>query len=230
MRISRQFTSRDSVVDLVAEDYNLLTLLSRFSIPLGFGNKSIGEVCREAEIDTDLFLLIINYTLTGDINTRDTSHISPLGIISFLHNSHEYFLSYKIPHIRANLLNALDANHNDINPMIINFFDNFVAIVTEHFAYEENTVFPYIRSLVNGSRHTDYDIDTFRRHHDDVADSLRELKNLILRYYTTSSPDKMYDALVDIYNCEDDINNHSVIENVILIPIIENIEKRYNSK
>lgn len=230
MKISRQFTSRDSVVDLVAQDYNILTLLSRFSIPLGFGNKSIGEVCRDSGIDVGLFLLVINYTLTGEIDTREMMKVSPIGIVNFLHNSHEYFLSYKIPHIRANLLNALDDSHSDINPVIVSFFDQFIAKVAEHFSYEENTVFPYITSLMTGSPLRDYNIDIFRRHHDDVSDSLRELKNLILRYYSTTRPDRMYDVLIDIYNCEDDIDSHSVIENNVLIPLIDSIESRYKSK
>lgn len=223
MKISRRFSARDSVVDLVREDYNILPLLSRFSIPLGFGNKTIGEVCRDAGIDCELFLLVVNFTLSGEIEIEASSKISPTDIVVFLKNSHDYFRSYKIPHIRTNLSHALDESHNDINPIILNFFEEFVGKVDAHFAYEEETVFPYITALVNHTT-TDYNIETFRRHHDDVSESLRELKNLILRYYSTSTPNKMYDVLVDIYNCEADLDSHSIIENSVLIPLIDSIE------
>lgn len=56
---------------------------------------------------------------------------------------------------------------------------------------------------------------------------MNELKNIILRYYSTSVPYKMYDALVDIYNCEDDLKSHSQIEERILVPLVRKLESRY---
>ena len=226
MRISKTFTAKDSVVDLIDYDYNVLTVLSRFSLPLGFGDKTIGELCDEAGINSDSFLLIINFLLTGEINRIIMSRISPIDVARFLHNSHDYYLSYKLPHIRTNLSNALDSSHDDINPIIINFFDDYTGLVKKHFDYEETVVFPYIEALCEG-KPTDYSIDVFRRNHDDdVAEKLAELKNVILRYYSTSMPFKMYDALADIYNCEEDLNSHAHIENNILIPLIDRIEKK----
>ena len=56
--------------------------------------------------------------------------------------------------------------------------------------------------------------------------ALVELKNIILRYYTTTVPNLMYDVLVDIYNCEEDLQSHADIENCLLIPIVADIEKK----
>ncbi len=225
MRYSRHFTPHDSVIDLVKEDFNILPILSRFSIPLGVGNKTVAEVCEEAGIETHVFLLIINYLISGKIEPEYLSGSNAVGIVDFLHNSHDYFLSYKFPHIRNNLLSALDGNHSDINPAIVQFFDDYVELVRQHFHYEEDTVFPYIRALVQGEK-SNYRIDTFRRHHDDeIGRKLSELKNIILRFYTTSMPNRMYDVLVDIFNCEEDLGSHNDIENSILIPMISGLEK-----
>lgn len=224
MKNSRRFSARDSVADLVMADYNILPVLSRFNIPLGFGNKTIEQVCNESEIDLNLFLLIVNFVLTDELDRSRSMTISPANVVDFLHNSHEYFLAYKIPHIRNNLTTALDADHNDINPMIVSFFDDFVTQLSDHFNYEEKTVFPYIKALANGEK-TDYTIEEFRRHHEEVTERLAELKNLILRYYITSTPNRMYDVLVDIYNCEEDLESHSIIENTVLIPLVGRLEE-----
>lgn len=200
MKIARQYTPHDSVVDLVREDYNILPLLSRFGIPLGFGNKTIEEVCEESGISSAFFLIVVNFTLSGSMPSPIPSDIDPRGIVNFLHNSHSYFQNYKIPHIRANMVNALDPSHSDINPIILKFFDDFVDEVNRHFAYEEATVFPYISSLLDG-KPTRYSIDIFRRHHDEVAAKLSELKNLILRYYSTSRPDLIIPLLSPIRCC-----------------------------
>jgi regulator of cell morphogenesis and NO signaling len=226
VRNNRLFTAKDSVVELIEHDYNVLTVLSRFSLPLGFGQKSIGELCDESGIHTDAFLLIINFLLTGEIDSASIMKVSPADVVYFLHNSHDYYLSYKLPHIRANLISALDDSHGDINPIIVKFFDDYTELVRQHFNYEENVVFPYVRKL---SEHvdSDYSIDVFRRHHDDeIEEKLSELKNIILRYYSTSMPFRMYDALADIYNCEEDLKSHSRIENDILVPMISKIEGR----
>ncbi len=228
MLTSKHFSATDSVVDLVRENYNILPILSRFSLPLGFGNMSIGELCEKAGIDHEAFLLIINFLLTGEIDSIPDD-LSPVEIVDFLRNSHDYFLTYKFPHIRANLMAALDEHHHDINPIIVRFYDEYIAEVKKHFAYEEEIVFPYISALAEGAA-TDYRIDIFRRHHDEVGEKLTELKNIILRYYSTSVPYRMYDVLVDIFNCEEDLESHSDIENHILIPMISRLEKVTGSR
>ena len=215
------------MVDLIEEDFNIIPLLSRFSIPLGFGNKSIKEICEEADIDTATFLLIVNFILSGKVVPVAPSIEIAVGIVNFLHNSHDYFLQYKFPHIRSNLLRALDESHSDINPAIINFFDQYIEQVKKHFNYEEEIVWPYIRSLTHSEIQAEgYCIGTFRKHHDEIGEKLSDLKNIILRYYTTSMPNRMYDVLVDIYNCEEDLNSHSEIENHILIPMISQLEQQ----
>lgn len=218
-----RFSGNDNIIDLIREDYNILPVLSRFNIPLGFGDKTISNLCHEQGISEDLFLVVVNLILTQQIDESVISNISPTDIVAFLQNSHSYFLNFKFPHIRANLIAALDDSHNDINPIIVKFYDDFIRHVERHFDYEEKIVFPYIRDLEAG-RNSDYNISIFRHQHDEVGDTLRELKNIILRYYTTSKPDIMYDVLVDIYNVEDDLDSHSEIENHILVPLVASIE------
>lgn len=223
-QFSRPISASDSMVGLINEDYNILPILSRFSIPLGFGSKTIGEICSEEDINTDAFLLIVNFTLTGNIPPHINNAHNALGIIDFLHNSHNYFLGYKFPHIRTNLLSAVDDSYSEINPAIIHFFDEYVQQVKQHFEYEEQNVWPYIRNLVKGETDGDYNISIFKSHHDKIGEKLSDLKNIILRYYTTKRPNLMYDVLVDIFNCEADLNSHNEIENDILIPMISELE------
>ncbi len=200
MKKSRTFSEQDSVVDLINEDYDILPVLSRFSLPLGFGSKTIGELCAQSGINVQVFLLIVNFLLSGHIDTSRLSAVSAREVASFLHNSHDYYLQYKYPHIRANLLTALDPAHADINPIIVKYFDDYIHEVEAHFRYEEQKVFPYVESLSE--------------------------KNIILRYYSTSVPYRMYDVLVDLYNCEDDLKQHAQVEDNILVPLISELESR----
>lgn len=227
MRTVRKFTADNSVADLVKADYDILPVLSRFSLPLGFGTKTIGTLCRETGIDVDAFLLTINFLLDGEIDAAKMEKVDPRGVANFLHNSHDYYLEYKFPHIRANMLSSLDPVHADVNPIIVKYFDDYVAGVKAHFEYEEHVLFPYVEALAGGTHRGRYTTNSFVRQHDhEVEGKLAELKNIILRYYTTSVPYRMYDVLVDIFNCEADLRQHSDIEDRILVPLLKKLEAK----
>ena len=212
------------MVDIVDYDYNVLPLMSRFGIPLGFNNNTIRQVCDDCGVNVDVFLLIINYQIGGVIEHDLMDKVSAIDVATFLHNSHKHFINFKLPHIRNNLTSALDPALESVNSSIVLFFDDFVRMVKEHFSYEENEVFPYVKSISSGSV-SSYSIDIFKRRHDhDIEDKLSDLRNIILRYYTTSVPDRMYDVLVDLYTVQNDLNSHADIENNILIPLVERIE------
>lgn len=221
----RQLRYDDVIIDIINDDYTILPLLSRFSIPLGLGNETLNDVCRRNDIDVKALLLVLNYIRTGIIDSSYISVVSPLEVVRFLKNSHDYFINYKFGHIRKNLIAALDLETNPTNNLILKFFDSFVKKVEDHFRYEENTVFPYVESLVDGKKSA-YTIEIFERHHEEVVDALAELKNIILRYYRTTAPNLMYDVLVDIYNCEEDLASHSDIENNLLIPMVYDLERK----
>lgn len=221
----RQLRYDDVIIDIINDDYTILPLLSRFSIPLGLGNETLNDVCRRNDIDVKALLLVLNYIRTGIIDSSYISVVSPLEVVRFLKNSHDYFINYKFGHIRKNLIAALDLETNPTNNLILKFFDSFVKKVEDHFRYEENTVFPYVENLVDGKKSA-YTIEIFERHHEEVVDALAELKNIILRYYRTTAPNLMYDVLVDIYNCEEDLASHSDIENNLLIPMVYNLERK----
>lgn len=221
----RQLRYDDVIIDIINDDYTILPLLSRFSIPLGLGNETLNDVCRRNDIDVKALLLVLNYIRTGIIDSSYISVVSPLEVVKFLKNSHDYFINYKFGHIRKNLIAALDLETNPTNNLILKFFDSFVKKVEDHFRYEENTVFPYVESLVDGKKSA-YTIEIFERHHEEVVDALAELKNIILRYYRTTAPNLMYNVLVDIYNCEEDLASHSDIENNLLIPMVYDLERK----
>ena len=212
--------------DLIEADYDILPLLSRFSLPLGFGAKTVGQLCDDAGIDCNVFLLTVNFILSDEIDPKRLAVADALAVARFLHNSHEYYLDYKYPHIRANLMAALDPIHADINPVIVRYFDDYIEGVRAHFDYEERNLFPYVEALAEGGDTGGYKADSFVKQHDhDVEAKLCEMKNIIMRYYPTSVPFKMYDVLVDLFNCEADLREHSEVEDRILVPVLRRLEK-----
>ena len=224
------YNQNNRMSDLVCDNYPVLLVMSRFGIALGFGDKSIGEVCRENGVHTETFLAVVNLLLDeGDVDDYKNV-ISAGALLEYLHNSHDYFLNFRLPAIRCNLLNAIDGGEKDISIAILRFFDEYVAEVQKHMRYEESTVFPYVNSLLAGVKPDMYSIAIFRKRHDQVEAKLTELKNILIKYYPASSSNELNSVLFDIFTCEQDLASHNYIEDYLFIPDIQKLEYNIERK
>ena len=56
-----KFTENSRLGDVLTEHYQILLLLSRFGISLGFGDKTVKAVCADNGVDCKTFLAVCNY-------------------------------------------------------------------------------------------------------------------------------------------------------------------------
>lgn len=215
------YTGEDRMCDLVCDRYPVLQVMSRFGIALGFGDKTIAEVCEENRVDTATFLAVVNLVL--DFGGYADAGVSVRALTDYLHNSHGYFLDFRLPAIRRKLIEAVDCSLSDVSFAIMRFFDEYVAEVQRHMTYEEQTVFPYVESLLSGEKNAAYSIDIFRRQHDQVEAKLRELKNIIIKYYPSGGTNELNGVLFDIFTCEQELASHNAVEDEIFIPAVERL-------
>ena len=195
------YTGDDRMCDLVCDRYAVLQVMSRFGIALGFGDKTIAEVCAENKVDAATFLAVVNMLMNFGNGAELAGEVSVRSLTDYLHNSHSYFLDFRLPAIRRKLIEAVDCAQSDVAFAIMRFFDEYAAEVQRHMSYEEQTVFPYVESLLAGEKSSAYSMDIFRRQHDQVDIKLRELKNIIIKYYPSGSTNELNGVLFDIFNC-----------------------------
>lgn len=221
-----KYKKSDPMSVLVCENYSVLLVMSRFGIALGFGDKTIEEVCHDSGVDVDTFLAVINLLLDADEVEATDTPFSIESLVQYLHKSHDYFLNFRLPAIRRSLLNAIDCRQKDVSFAILCFFDEYVAEVQKHMLYEEQTVFPYVRALLAGKPvPKNYNIEVFSRQHDAVEAKLVELKNILIKYYPAAGSNELNAVLFDIFNCEKDLASHNSIEDRLFVPAIREIEK-----
>jgi regulator of cell morphogenesis and NO signaling len=218
-----KYRELDAMSDLISRDYQALLIMSRFGIALGFGNKTIGEVCRDNKVDTNTFLAVINLMFCDN---RTVSHSdSPLSVeslIDYLHNSHDYFLNYRLPEIREKLVPALNKDENDLNKAVLEYFDKFVVEIKKHMQNEDKKVFPYVQSLLNVQNKDKYPIG-FSKQHEQIESRLTEFKNILIKYYPAQSANKINSVLFDIFNCEKDLASHNAVEEYLFLPAVEEL-------
>ncbi len=212
--------------ELVGDNYSILLVMSRFGISLGFGDQTVEEVCRRSGVDTPTFLAIVNTMLDPEYELESgEGAISVECFLRYLHNSHTYYLDFRLPELRRKLIEAIDCRHGDIAFAVLRFYDEYVDEVRKHLQYEETTVFPYVRQLLAGTSKGDYNIETFLSQHDQIADKLTELKNILVQYYPSEDSFELNGVLFDIFTCEEDLATHNFVEDHLFVPVVQQLER-----
>ena len=99
MKNQKMYEPDDKMIYLIRDNYDLLQSLGSFGISLGFGDKTVREVCDEQNVDTYTFLAVVNFTINGYKAFDDVDRLSIPTLMQYLRASHTYYLEYKLPFI-----------------------------------------------------------------------------------------------------------------------------------
>lgn len=231
------FSGKMKMADLIMFDYRLVLILERFNIKLGFGDKTIDEVCIENEIDTQFFLIITNTFHNKEyFPGQELFKLNPLWLVEYLKNSHRYYLNEKIPYIIDLISQITSSSNQKESKLLTNFFYEYKTELEEHMKYEDEFVFPYIQVLkkfidkeIDKQSLPNYTIYKFVNHHNNIEEKITDLKNLLIKYFP--APDNTFllnKLLYELFELEADLNNHTRIEDKILIPLVQTLEETNN--
>lgn len=223
------YSASDKLAQVISDDYRLLQVMCRFGISLGYGDKTIGEVCKKFDIDDNTFLCILNYVKEGSVNKpQKVDDIKLDTLLNYLKKTHRYFLDYQLPAIRRKLISAIDCSvKNEIAFLVLKFYDEYVEEVRKHMNMEETGVFSSVEQLINGvNTFSDNSKDHLvSRHHETIERKLRELKRLFMQYYPQSENDnELISVIIEIYRTEEELETHCMIEDNIFIPAVRRFE------
>lgn len=227
MKNQKVYESNDQMISLIRDNYNVLQSLGCFGIALGFGDKTVHDTCKDNGVDTYTFLAIVNFTINGYYNADEAARLSVPTLLHYLEASHIYYLDYQLPSIRRELKESINEN-DSLGTLILNLYDEYAREIRKHMKYEEKVLFPYVKQLLKGNAPSDYDIETFSKHHGQTDQKLRELKNIIIKYLPgdIQRNNKLTATLYGIYNNEEWLRLHSMVEDEIFVPAIRDLEKK----
>lgn len=230
------------MADLVHLNYLLIPIIGRFGIELGFQNKTVHDVCREKEIEPSFFLEIVNSYHDSEYFAQDQLiEYSIQLIIEYLTTTHNYYLKTKIPEletIMTDFMQSSNERNKSNNQLIASFFESYKKELIQHLNQEENNLFPYSSELeeaiiskkpsalliekIKGRK-----IDHNDEAHNSLEEKLNDLKNLIIKFLPpVKRKDILEKLLFELFRLENDLNDHSRIEDKVLIPKIELLEKK----
>ena len=229
-----KYSPNDKMSYLISDNFQILMVMSRFNITLGFGDKSVRDVCQSQGIDCPTFLAVANFISSeqSGFSTDGEPQFSLTALMDYLKNAHTYFLDFSLPMIRRRLIEAIDCTtRNNVAFLILKFFDEMVTEVRKHMEYENEMVFTYVGELLDGKRHPTTSIRQFVHGHSRVNEKLNELKNIIIKYYPENGNNNLLNAvLYDIFNCEQDLTSHRQVEDCMFVPAVAVMERRLHNE
>ena len=222
------FSENTKMADVIITNCRLLYVLPYFGINLGFGEKTVKQVCNDKNISLPLLLLICNiYTFDEYVpNREDLKQIPIEGVITYLQNTHKDYLEVRMPQIINDIHNLVNICRLKNGDFLDSFCEKYKQEVIAHFKYEEEIVFPYIIQLLHGVRENRYKIKEYESNHSDIDASLNDLKNIIIKFLPQDCTiEKCRDILQNLFMFEHDLSKHTLLEDKILISLVEHIEK-----
>ena len=229
MNEQHKYCATDKMSDLICDNYSLLMVMSRFGLSLGFGDKNVKDVCDSQGVDYRTFLAVANFISEEQYSYSETENDWSIpALMDYLKRAHTYFLDFNLPAIRRKLIEAIDCSDtDDVAYLILKFYDEYVKEVRRHMEYENEAVFTYVDGLLQGRLSDRYDIATFASKHNQIDTKLKELKNIIIKYYPEKGNNNLLNAvLFDIFNCEQDLASHCRVEDYMFVPAVAQIERR----
>jgi len=234
--------SKMKMAEVIIQNHHLLAIIDRFGIKLGFGEKTVSQVCNEYNIPVDFFLEIVNTFNNPEFFTKPNMDSFPLSlIINYLRKAHDFYLHVKVPEIRLLIDRMLETENKEIKKAVLlisNLFDDYALQLKQHIEKEDTVVYPYVLILEQAYETKDitdlelflikhdFKIDEYAKNHDNIEEKLYDIKSLIIKYIT---PDNNYvssfKVLGQLAHLEDDINDHSRMENKVLIPRVKKMEE-----
>lgn len=227
MKNLKMYEPSDKMITLIKDNYSVLQALGSFGINLGFGDKTVQETCDYNGVDTYTFLAVVNFTINDFTNFEDDEQISVPTLLHYLEASHAYYLDFQLPFIRRELEESLGEDDH-LGHLIMRLYDEYAQEIRRHMKYEEKTLFPYVQSLLDGRPMSDYNIETFSKHHEQTDKKLREVKLMIIKYLPSDAHlnNKLTATLYDIYNNEEWLKQHAEVEDHIFAPAIRRLERQ----
>jgi len=228
------------MADVIHTNYFTLTVLNRFGIELGFGDKTVEEVCKMNQVGLDFFLEIVNTFVDEDYFPKKHLQTFPVKYITdYLQKAHDDYHNRIVPEIEFLIVEMVNSCYTQKENIVLlkKFFNDYKKELLNHTRREEEVVFPYTLSIekeYNKEKPDQsilelmeaYSIDIFENEHDNIEEKLFDLKNIIIKYLPQPKNSKLCNKLLyELFNLEQDLSDHSRIEEKVLVPKIRQMEK-----
>ncbi|MEC7772127.1 MAG: iron-sulfur cluster repair di-iron protein [Bacteroidota bacterium] len=234
-------TLEKSIGQLVAEDYRTAQVFKAHKIDFCCkGNRTLTEVATKKGLNLEAISEELEAVRSNGQENLPDFKTWPLDLlIDYIEKTHHRYVEKQIPVLKQ-YLNKLCRVHGERHPELFDIFEQFNTSAGElsmHMKKEELVLFPYIRKMVAGPTGSEAlekphfgsvsnPIQMMMEEHDNEGERFRTIAKLSNDYTPPEDACNTYRVAFSLLQeFEDDLHRHIHLENNILFPKSEKLEK-----
>ena len=221
-------TPDTKLCEVIVDEPSVVSVINRFDIVLGVGDRTIKSICKEKGIDTSFFITILNAfihesffleNVTGAFNAGD--------VVDYLRKTNNSYLRNQLPNIErhfAALISRSDSNNN--LPLLFNFYRE-VKTEIERRIDSDNQWFDAIISAEQSNSEVSVAGNAVQAESDSIEDKLSDLINMFVIHLRGDYDRNLCHAvLFAVISLEKDIRQNNRIRNRVLRPLVDALNSR----
>ncbi len=230
-----------TIGQMVAEDYRIAQVFKNHKIDFCCqGNRSIKEVAEKHRLEADTLLQEIDQVQKEPNNDNIDFKSWPIDLLAdYIEKKHHRYVEERIPVLKQ-YLNKLCKVHGERHPELFEINEHFIASAGElamHMKKEELVLFPWVRKMVKARQQNEplgkphfgsvnNPISTMMQEHDNEGERFRKIAALSNQYTPPEDACNTYHVGFSLLQeFEEDLHRHIHLENNILFPKAEALEK-----
>ncbi|MFD2099120.1 iron-sulfur cluster repair di-iron protein [Flagellimonas iocasae] len=235
-------TLEKTVGQIVAEDYRTAQVFKNHKIDFCCkGNRALQEVAAQKGLNMESLLQELGEAQNDNHHDQPDFNTWPLDLlIDYIEKKHHRYVEERIP-ILKQYLNKLCHVHGNNHPELFGIFEHFNSSAGElsmHMKKEELVLFPWIRKMMKGTQDGEplgqphfktvrNSIQMMMEEHDNEGERFEKIANLSSNYTPPSDACNTYKVAFSLLQeFEEDLHRHIHLENNILFPKAEVLERK----
>ena len=217
------------LADLVDRNFQVLGMLERLGITGNFGDSTVEEACKARSMDPGTFLMLYSFYIDESFKPSEKAlrEGSVTDVMQYLHLSHEYYLDVALKSLSDRLSELIAPCSDKQKKVFWKFYTDYEEELNRHFDYEERTVMPHIRTLLESPGGRSAAMDSFADDHNSINEKISDLKSLVMNSLPESCDSSLrMQTLYQICSLEYDLSRHTAVEEEILEPMVRMIGRR----
>lgn len=209
------------MADMVGYDYDLILVLPRFGIPLGFGERTVRDVCRDCGVNEEFFLMVCNMYSFDDYRPEDemVARTDKRMVAEYLIASHRYYVEERLPHLQKRLEVVADSMGVNSAMVLKRFFGDYCREVKEHVEREERNLSTLMEDAADGEGRRRAVSENFVKNHEGIKDKLSDLRQIVLKYVPGERMgEEVMEVVFDMMQLSRDLEKHAELEELLLMP------------
>lgn len=190
--------------EVIEENHQLIPVVNRFGVKLGLGDKTIGDICHSANINTDFFLAILNTFLNEDyFPERKLQKFDLELVLKYIKQTDAYLIHGQLHNLEKHMnafLSMSDPNNAQLK-LIGKLFSDF----------KKELLGLIEQGMVKG---------------DTPLALLTDLKSIIIKHISGNFNENMcYAVIFTLDSFQKDLEKHNRIREKILKPMLDELDQ-----